>query len=166
MQIYASSQSYFHKYELSSRHWSSRSISRHEWVNPYAADCYFGQYKMMQKSIETWANGYPSASAQWELSNEYHHDKVKVVFKNISVLVLCTKVASALEGLKLEQVNQINTLHVETISLWQVYYPKGQGAFHTGRAIKTPLISTPSVDDTHIGFHLCVPRESTLFRYD
>ena len=33
------------------------------------------------------------------LSNEYQHDRVKMVFKNLCVLVLWTKVPSALEGL-------------------------------------------------------------------
>ena len=35
-----------------------------------------------------------------ELSNEYQHDRVWMIFKNICVLVLRLKVASALEGLK------------------------------------------------------------------
>ena len=46
---------------------------------------------------ETMANGYSSESTQRELSNEYQHDRVQMVIKN---LVLWTKVASALEGLK------------------------------------------------------------------
>ena len=50
--------------------------------------------------IETLAHGYLSENAQRELSNEYQHDRVKMVFKNLSVLVLWAKVASALEGLK------------------------------------------------------------------
>ena len=58
----------------------------------------------MQKSCkmtETLAYGYSSESTQLELSNEYQHDRVKMVFKNICVLVLWTKVpASALEGLR------------------------------------------------------------------
>ena len=48
--------------------------------------------------IETLANGYSSESTQWELSNEYQHDRVWKVFKNVCALVLWTKVASALEG--------------------------------------------------------------------
>ena len=48
---------------------------------------------------ETQANGYSSKSTQRELSNEYQHDRVKTVFKNLCVLVLRTKVALALEGL-------------------------------------------------------------------
>ena len=43
---------------------------------------------------ETWANGYSSESSLRELSNEYQHDRVWMVFKK-----LWTKVASALEGL-------------------------------------------------------------------
>ena len=48
---------------------------------------------------ETLANGYSSESTQRGLSNEYQHDRVKMVFKNICILVLWAKVASALEGL-------------------------------------------------------------------
>ena len=58
---------------------------------------------MMQKTrtmTETLANGYSSESTLRELSNEYQHDRVQTGFKNLCVLVLWTKVASALEGLK------------------------------------------------------------------
>ena len=48
---------------------------------------------------ETLAYGYSSESAQRELCNEYQHDRVKMVFKNLCILVLWTKVDSALEGL-------------------------------------------------------------------
>ena len=50
---------------------------------------------------ETLAHGYSSESTQRELSNEYQDDRVWMVFKNCCVLVLWTKVASALEGLNL-----------------------------------------------------------------
>ena len=46
----------------------------------------------------TLANGYSSESAQRELSNEYHYDRVWVVFKNLCLPVVWTKVVSALEG--------------------------------------------------------------------
>ena len=49
---------------------------------------------------ETLANGYSSESPQRELSNEYQHDRVWMVFKKICLLVLWMKVVSALEGLK------------------------------------------------------------------
>ena len=39
---------------------------------------------------------YSSESTQWELSNEYQHDKV---YKNLYIIVLWRKVASALEWL-------------------------------------------------------------------
>ena len=53
---------------------------------------------MMRKTklIDTLANGYSSESTQQELSNEYQYDRV---FKNLCVLVLWMKVASALAGL-------------------------------------------------------------------
>ena len=57
---------------------------------------------MMQKSwkmTETLAHWHSSESTQWELSNEYQRNRVKMVFKNLCILVVWTKVASALEGL-------------------------------------------------------------------
>ena len=48
----------------------------------------------MQRSF-----GYSPESIQRELSNEYQHDRVKMVFKSICVLVHWTKVVLALEGL-------------------------------------------------------------------
>ena len=47
---------------------------------------------------ETLAHGYLSESTLRELSDEYRHHRVRKVFKNLSVLVLWTKVALALEG--------------------------------------------------------------------
>ena len=49
--------------------------------------------------IEPLANGYSSESTQRELSNEYQHDRVYVVFKNLCIFVFWTKVVIALEGL-------------------------------------------------------------------
>ena len=54
----------------------------------------------------TWLS---SKSTQWELSNEYQHGRVDMVFKIVCVLVLWTKVAPALEGLKCQfQVHVYN----------------------------------------------------------
>ena len=53
----------------------------------------------MMKMTEALARGYSSESTQRELSNEYQHDRVLMVFQCITLLVLWTKVASALEGL-------------------------------------------------------------------
>ena len=58
---------------------------------------------MMPKTVnmtETLAHKYSSKSTQGELSKEYQHDRVQKFFKNSCVLVLWTKIASALEGLK------------------------------------------------------------------
>ena len=51
--------------------------------------------------FETLAHGYSSEShgTQRELSDEYQHHSVKMVFKNLCILVFWTKVASSLEGL-------------------------------------------------------------------
>ena len=46
------------------------------------------------------AHWYLSEKTQRKLFNEYQHDRVQMVFKNLCFLVLRTKVASALEGLK------------------------------------------------------------------
>ena len=48
---------------------------------------------------ETLANGYSSESTQRELSNEYQHDRVRMVFKMFCVIVVLTKLSLALEGL-------------------------------------------------------------------
>ena len=49
--------------------------------------------------METLAHWYSSESAWQEVSNIYQHDRVEMVFKNLCILVLRTKVAFALEGL-------------------------------------------------------------------
>ena len=89
--------------------WSLRNITpkmgQHVFVNPYAAGGYFGQYITIQKSggiPETLAHGYSSESTQREVSNEYLHGKVWVIFKNMCALVLWTKLASALDELILK----------------------------------------------------------------
>ena len=56
----------------------------------------------MQKTFEMTeiiVHGYSSERTQGDLPNEYQYDRVQMVFKNICILVLRTKVASALEGL-------------------------------------------------------------------
>ena len=58
---------------------------------------------------ETLVNGYSSESTQ-ELSNAYQHERVQMVFKDFCVLVLRTKVASALEGLRPEIKHMAVTL--------------------------------------------------------
>ena len=49
---------------------------------------------------ETLVYGYSLESTRRELSNEYQQDRVQMIFKDLCVLVLWTKLASALEGLK------------------------------------------------------------------
>ena len=74
----------------------------------YAAGGLFGHYKMMQKSwrmTETLAHWYSSESTQQELSNEYQHDSIEKIFKNLCVLVLWMKVASALERLTISYMH-------------------------------------------------------------
>ena len=51
------------------------------------------------KTTETLAHVFSSESIQRELSNEYQHDMDSMVFKNLCILVLWSKIASALEGL-------------------------------------------------------------------
>ena len=45
---------------------------------------------------KTLANGYSSESTQRELSNEYQHDRVEMVLKNLCIHVLWMKEALAL----------------------------------------------------------------------
>ena len=52
------------------------------------------------KMSEPLARWYSSDSTQRELSSEYQHDRVYMVFKNLTILVLWIKVASALKGAK------------------------------------------------------------------
>ena len=62
----------------------------------------FGNKKLMPKTgkiIEILAHGYSSECTQRELSNEYQHDRVKMVLKLFCILVLWTKKAPASEGL-------------------------------------------------------------------
>ena len=80
-------------------------------LNPYAACGNFFQYKMMQKTskmTETIAHRYSSESTQQELSNEYQHDRVKMFFKNLCIIVLWTKVASALAGLRFPPASRLD----------------------------------------------------------
>ena len=56
---------------------------------------------MMQKNKkinQTLADGYSSESNQGELSDEYQHGKVYMVFKELCIFVVLTKLASALGG--------------------------------------------------------------------
>ena len=62
-------------------------------------------------TTETLAYGYSYESTQRELSNEYQHDRVLMIFKNLCVLVLWTKVASALEGLSKASLNEEPAMH-------------------------------------------------------
>ena len=57
--------------------------------------------KKPRKITETLANGYSSESTRHELSNEYQDDRVSMVFHESCILVLWTKIVSALEGLRL-----------------------------------------------------------------
>ena len=66
--------------------------------------------KKTRKITETLANGYSSESTRRELSNEYQDDRVSMVFQEFCILVLWTKVVSALEGLK---ESKIQTIKVE-----------------------------------------------------
>ena len=61
-------------------------------------------YKKL-KMTETLAYWYSSDSTQWELSTEYKHDKVKMIFSNPCILVLWTKVAWAFKRLKVTRGN-------------------------------------------------------------
>ena len=86
------------------------------------------------KITETLANGYASESTRRELSNEYQHDRAFMVFTNVCVFVLWTKVASALEGLMVVRksvlplvISNIFTCHKEDLSYlsFDTYFDSG-----------------------------------------
>ena len=58
---------------------------------------------------ETLTHGYSYESTQLELSNEYQHDMVWMIFKNRCILVLLMKVASALEWLSKTGLSGLDT---------------------------------------------------------
>ena len=72
-------------------------------IKPYAAVGYFGQYKMMQKHENDWNPG--TLVLIWETSARAIQriptwQGLEGFSKNLSILVLWTKVALALEGLR------------------------------------------------------------------
>ena len=76
---------------------------------------------MLHKSlriIETLVYGYSSWSTQEELSNEYQHDRVDMVFKNLSILVFRTKVASVSGGLTYDR-QVVLKLYYDCDMLWK-----------------------------------------------
>ena len=89
----------------------------------YAADGFFGQYQMTLKSwniidkprkwVFIWEN--------WQrmLSNEYQQDQIKVIFKNLCILVLRTKVASALERLTLPMLRLFSCNAQKIKTIWK-----------------------------------------------
>ena len=69
---------------------------------------------MTQKSwemTETLAYGYSSESTQWDLSNEYQHDRVLMVYKNLCMLVFLTKVASNAGLINVEYESQAPSIY-------------------------------------------------------
>ena len=96
-------------------------------MDPYAADDKCSKYKIMQKAwkmTETLANGYSSESTQWELPYEYQPDRVWMVFKNLCILWLWMKVASALEGLRQYWCHcwPLRTMAVISSRVWQNWH--------------------------------------------
>ena len=70
--------------------------------------------KKPEKMIETLAYEHSSENTQRELSHEYQHDGVSMIFKN-RFLVLWTKIASTFEGLN---VSPSSHLHVCLYRSW------------------------------------------------
>ena len=64
----------------------------------------------MQKTEKCLTHGYSSESTLPELSYEYQRDRVCMIFRNLCILVLWTKVALALEGLKCNKKLQTTKL--------------------------------------------------------
>ena len=63
------------------------------------------------------ANGNSSESTQRELSNEYQHERVQMVFNFFCVIVLWMKVALALEGLIQEIYTKHDQMSLSNVSL-------------------------------------------------
>ena len=86
--------------------------------------------KKPEKNTETLVNGYSSESTLREQSNEYQHDRVSMVFRNLGILVLWTKVASALEGLRVI----VDAWRIpKQLNLWRVHCSQSQGSLHCDR---------------------------------
>ena len=64
---------------------------------------------------ETLANGYSSESTQPELPNEYQHDRVKMVAKNICVLVVCDESSLSIRVVEIIFVQHLLTITVLSI---------------------------------------------------
>ena len=62
---------------------------------------------------------------QQELSNKYQHDRVQMIFKDLCIIVLQEKVASALEGLSRVACSQLDInlsiSYINVFSLWFVF---------------------------------------------
>ena len=85
-------------------------------LSPYAVTANLVDTNCSKKPVKipgTLSNWHSSESTHRELSNEYQHDRVWMVFDKICNLVLRTKVASALEGLR-EGVEQSHS----TLTAW------------------------------------------------
>ena len=70
---------------------------------------------------------------QQELSNEYQHGRVKIVFKGFRILILLTEVVSALEGLVTPLSTQQFTTDVNSWfeTYWQYFLLKEMcGKYH------------------------------------
>ena len=79
--------------------------------------------KKSLKDTKTLAHGYSSESAQWDLSNEYQHERVSMAFKDLRVLALLMKVASALEGLTLQMLRLLSSKAQGRRDLWKLSKP-------------------------------------------
>ena len=111
---------------------------------------------MQQEKLEMTeilAHVYSSESAQQELSNEYQHDRVQIVFKNLCILVLWAKVASASEGLRFfsREPNCIFKSHLQVLCIetstflgsLQIF-EGAAGEFKGALGSPHPLISSPA----------------------
>ena len=63
--------------------------------------------KKPEKVTEPLVHRYSSQSSQGELSKEYHHNRVWMVFENLCVLVLWREVALSLKGLTLPMLRML-----------------------------------------------------------
>ena len=84
--------------------------SRCEWVNPYANFANMKWRKKAGKWLKPWHMG-THLRVLSDLSNEYQHDRVLMVYKNLCMLVFWTKVVSNAGLINVEYESQAPSIY-------------------------------------------------------
>ena len=107
--------------------------------------------KMMQKiwkMIETLANGYSSERSQRELSNEYQHDRVLMVFKNLASSVAAAVLASyrTTAPYTVHALSCAEPCHLQSHCACSVLVPRNTASMPCGRQASCSLWLTRMVN--------------------